>query len=230
MTAPPLASPRAGRRRAAPAPLPRRFFNRSPLRVAQDLLGRLLVRRLPAGVALARIVEVEAYLGQKDPAAHAAAGLTRRNAVLFGPPGHAYVYLSYGLHECLNVSTLPAGRAGGVLFRALELLPAVGDRLRAALLRRAPTPHPARLLTGPGRLTRALAITRAFNGCDLVQRGELYIARGRRPERIAASPRIGISKAAELPLRFFLPDSPAVSASRRALHALAFRRGAWRPV
>ncbi|HZT73388.1 MAG TPA: DNA-3-methyladenine glycosylase [Terriglobales bacterium] len=202
----------------APAPLPRRFFVRPPVPVARDLLGHLLVRELPEGRVLARIVEVEAYLGEDDPAAHAYAGPTRRNAVLFGPPGHAYIYLSYGIHDCLNVSTLPAGRAGGVLFRALELWPGQPAGIEAALQRRAPTSRPARLLSGPGRLARALGITRALNGHDLTRRGPLYLARapGRGHPAIAASPRVGITKARELPLRFFLPESPAVSGPRRA--------------
>lgn len=212
----------------APRPLPRRFFNRSPVLVAQDLLGQLLVRALPEGLVCARIVEVEAYLGENDPAAHAARGLTPRNAVLFGPPGRAYVYFSYGLHYCLNVATLPAGRAGGVLLRALELWHAP-RALAVAVAQRAPATNPVRLLSGPGRLTRALAIDGQWNGHDLTVRGALYLAAGARPERIVATPRIGISKAADLPLRFYVWGSPAISGRKgRALQVLAYRDGQWR--
>ena len=104
-------------------PLPRAFFSRDPRRVARDLLGKVLVRKAPR--LTARIVEVEAYLGASDPAAHSAAGKTARNAVLFGPPGYAYIYFIYGNHYCLNVSCEPDGEAGGVLFRAVEPLTGV---------------------------------------------------------------------------------------------------------
>ena len=100
--------------------LPREFFNRDPRRVCRELLGKLLVRREGGNLLAGRVVELEAYMGVNDPAAHAAAGLTARNRVLFGPPGHAYVYFIYGNHYCLNVSCMPEGKAGCVLFRALE--------------------------------------------------------------------------------------------------------------
>src|SRR5579872_3038626 len=111
-------------------PLARAFFARNPRRVARELLGKVLVRSGPPRLT-ARIVEVEAYLGVKDPAAHAASGQTLRNAVLFGPPGHAYIYFIYGNHYCLNVSCEPEGKAGGVLFRALEPLSGIEQMAKA---------------------------------------------------------------------------------------------------
>src|SRR3990172_5099332 len=112
-------------------PLPRSFFSRDPRRVARDLLGKLLIRNRGKKVLAGRIVEVEAYLGAGDPAAHAAAGVTARNRVLFGPPGHAYVYFIYGNHYCLNVSCQPAGEAGCVLIRALEPLAGLKEMAQA---------------------------------------------------------------------------------------------------
>ncbi|HET9784551.1 MAG TPA: DNA-3-methyladenine glycosylase [Terriglobales bacterium] len=177
-------------------PLPRAFFNLSPLQVAPALLGKLLVRRRGREERRVRLVETEAYLGSGDRAAHSAAGRTARNAVLFGPPGHAYVYFIYGMYYCLNVSTLPDGEAGGVLFRAAEEEEAVAPRT----------------LSGPGRLARALGVDLRLNGCDLTRSGPLFLADdGFLPARIARGPRVGIRKDAHLPLRFFLPGHPALS-------------------
>ncbi|MGN6591723.1 MAG: DNA-3-methyladenine glycosylase [Terriglobales bacterium] len=176
-------------------PLPRAFFRPSPDLVAPALLGKLLVCRLGPQERRVRLVETEAYLGSGDRAAHSAAGRTPRNAVLFGPPGHAYVYFIYGMHFCLNVSTLPDGVAGGVLFRAAE-----EDGL------------PPRALAGPGRLTRALGIDLSLNGWDLTTPGRLFLADdGFRPARVARGPRIGIRHDIHLPLRFFLPGHRAVT-------------------
>ncbi len=173
-------------------PLPRSFFLPAPDLVAPALLGKLIVRRARGRETRARIVETEAYLGRNDAAAHAAHGLTPRTAVLFGEPGRAYIYLAYGLHWCLNVSTLPAGEAGGVLVRAAE-----GEGA----------------LRGPGRLTRGLAIGAELNGCDLTRPGPLFFADdGWRPATIAVSARIGITQAAELPYRYFVEGHAAVSA------------------
>lgn len=173
---------------SAARPLPRRFFGRAPELVAPELIGQWIVRRRGAHEMRAQIVETEAYLGENDPAAHAAAGLTRRNAVLFGEPGRAYIYLIYGLHLCLNVSAHLPGVAGGVLFRA------------------------AGAFSGPGRLTRGLEITLALNGCDLAARGPLFLARGKLGDAgIAVTPRVGIQKARGLPLRFYWEGHPAVS-------------------
>jgi DNA-3-methyladenine glycosylase len=146
--------------------------------VARCLLGCALEYKGLGG----RILEVEAYLGEGDEAAHSFRGVTPRTRVIFGPPGHAYVYLNYGIHYCLNVVTESEGRAGCVLIRAVE---GVGN--------------------GPGNLTRALGITRELNGCDLT-RGPLTLRAGRRPREIVVTPRIGIRRSAGLPLRFLASD------------------------
>ena len=200
-------------------PLPRSFFARDPRRVARDLLGKVLVRFRKKKILAGRIVEVEAYLGSGDPAAHAAAGLTPRNRVLFGPPGHAYVYFIYGNHFCLNVSCQPEGKAGCVLIRALE--PVAGDldmaraRLRANPRRRGLAMH--ELANGPGRLSQAMGITCARdNGKDLTSpRSGLWLADDAfRPRRIRRTPRIGIKQAASRPLRFVIADNPCASRIR----------------
>jgi DNA-3-methyladenine glycosylase len=159
-------------------------------------------------------VEVEAYLGAEDPAAHAAAGNTPRTAVLFGPPGHAYVYFIYGNHYCLNVSCEPEGRAGSVLIRALEPLSGIEEMAQA----RGTEIHGAKdllkLTSGPGRLAQAFAITRARdNGCDLTSAASrLWIGEdGYRAQGICMTPRIGITKAADKPLRYILAGSAFVS-------------------
>jgi len=198
-------------------PLDRSFFARSPRRVARELLGKILVRQAPDLFLAARIVEVEAYLGEKDLAAHAAAGQTLRNAVLFGPPGHAYIYFIYGNHYCLNVSCEREGRAGSVLFRAVEPLAGIDEM---ALARRIAVQGPRdlpRLTSGPGRLAQAFGITRTRdNGCDLTsQVSSLWIGQdGYRAPRIQLTPRIGISKDAEHLLRFVIAGNPFVSGRR----------------
>jgi DNA-3-methyladenine glycosylase len=196
-------------------PLPRKFFLSDPRRVARALIGKVLVRQESARVRLTgRIVEVEAYLGEEDPAAHSASGLTARNAVLFGPPGYAYVYFIYGNHYCLNVSCEPDGQAGGVLFRAIEPLSGIEEmaRARGLVLN---GPKDLRLLTsGPGRLSEAFGITRERdNGCDLtLSSGSLWLGDdGYRARGIVVTPRIGITKAADHPLRYILGKSPFVS-------------------
>src|SRR5437660_4971534 len=194
--------------------LPREFYNRDPRSVSQDLLGKVLVRREGRKLLAGRVLEVEAYLGNDDPAAHAAAGRTSRNAVLFGPPGFAYIYFIYGNHYCLNVSTLPDGIAGGVLFRALEPLDGIEEmaRMRGIEIH---SPRDLRnLATGPGRLAEAFGITRQRdNGKDLTSaRSDLWLADdGFRPERVITTKRVGITKAAELPLRYLIPESEFVS-------------------
>ena len=193
--------------------LDRSFFARDPRHVARQLLGKVLVRNGSPQLT-ARIVEVEAYLGEEDPAAHAAAGRTLRNAVLFGPPGHAYIYFIYGNHFCLNVSCEPEGQAGGVLFRALEPLTGVEEmaRGRGIVLH---NPKDLRQLTsGPGRLCESFGITRARdNDCDLTaNKSSLWIGDdGYRARGIIATPRIGITKAADMPLRYLLAGNPFVS-------------------
>lgn len=200
-------------------PLPAAFYSRDPRQVARELLGKLLVRQNGGQVLAGRVVEVEAYLGQDDPAAHAYSGPTRRNFVLFGPPGRAYVYFIYGNHYCLNVSCEPAGKAGCVLFRALE--PVLGieemastrhlqiESSRAAELRF--------LTSGPGRLTQAFGITRQRdNDKDLTSaNSDLRIVDdGFQADDISATKRVGIVKATEEPLRFLIPGNPFVSRPR----------------
>jgi DNA-3-methyladenine glycosylase len=200
--------------------LPREFFNRDPTTVGRELLGKLLIRRDGRKLRAGRIVEDEAYLGANDPAAHAYAGLTPRNAVLFGPPGHAYVYFIYGNHYCFNVSCLPEGLGEGVLMRAMEPVFGLEVMARARGLELAASPRTAQLRllsSGPGRMSEALSITRARdNGKDLTsRRSDLWFADdGYRPEGIAATPRIGIRKAVEQPLRFVIAGNLFVSAKR----------------
>lgn len=196
--------------------LPRTLFERPPDTVARDVLGKLLVRRLEDAQLVARIVEVEAYIGEGDPAAHAAAGRTSRNSVLFGPAGHAYVYFIYGMYSCLNVSCEPDGKAGSLLIRALE--PLEGLPQMAALRGLGPHASPRLLTGGPGRLCQALGITRAtHNGMDLLSEASDLQLRddGYKATKVMTTPRIGISKAAERPLRFLLAGNPCVSGPAR---------------
>jgi DNA-3-methyladenine glycosylase len=194
--------------------LDRSFFGRNPRVVARQLLGKVLVREEGKHCLAGRIVEVEAYLGENDPAAHAAAGNTARTAVLFGPPGHAYVYFIYGNHYCLNVSCEREGKAGSVLFRALEPLLGIDEMVRGRNVALHGPRDLVKLTSGPGRLAEAFGITRARdNGCDLTSRASgLWIGEdGFRARDIQISCRIGINKAAEHPLRYFLRDNAFVS-------------------
>jgi DNA-3-methyladenine glycosylase len=197
--------------------LPREFFNRHPETVGRELLGKLLIRRDGKQLLAGRIVEDEAYLGREDPAAHAYSGRTPRNFVLFGPPGHAYVYFIYGNHYCLNVSCLPDGMAGGILFRALEPLEGIDEMAR---LREVSVDKPSdlrKLTSGPGRLAEAFGITRERdNEKDLTDASsDLFIADdGYRPDRILVTLRIGINKAAERPLRYIIAGNSFVSGPR----------------
>ncbi len=197
-------------------PVPRSFFNRDPRLVGRELLGKVLLRREGHATLAGRIVELEAYLGADDEAAHAASGKTARNEVLFGPPGHAYVYFIYGNHYCLNVSCRPAGDAGSLLFRALEPI----DGIEQMALNRDLEPDKVRLIaSGPGRLAEALAITRMRdNGKDLVSpESDLQIlSDGFKPKAIRETARIGITKSVDLPLRFSIAGSPYVSGKRLA--------------
>ena len=199
------------------AVLPREFYARDPRRVGRSLLGKVLVRRQGKRLLAARIVEVEAYLGSDDPAAHSFAGRTARNAVLFGPPGYAYVYFIYGNHYCLNVSCLPDGTPGGILFRAVEPLLGIEEMADArGITVRGPRDLPM-LTSGPGRLAEAFGITRTKdNGKDLAStRSDLYIADdGFRVRKILATPRIGITKAAERKLRYVITGNLFVSGPR----------------
>lgn len=199
------------------------FFNRDPRRVARALLGKLLVRQTPRGILAGRIVETEAYLGKGDAAAHAAAGRTARNSVLFGPPGHAYVYFIYGNHYCLNVSCLPDGVPGCVLFRALEPVAGIEQMAEARGIELVKEDDFAKISSlqkisaGPGRMSEALEITRERdNGKSLVNaRSDLrFVDDGYRVRRVTVTPRIGIVKSAEQPLRYFVAGNPFVSGRR----------------
>jgi DNA-3-methyladenine glycosylase len=193
------------------SPLSRSFFLHSPDVVARALLGKLVFRREAGALLAGRIVETEAYFGVDDAAAHAFAGRTARNEVLFGPPGHAYVYFVYGMHYCLNVSCEPEGQAGCVLIRALE--PVAGlDRM--AELRGLAVTQPRLLASGPGRLCQALGITRvAHNGLDVCDpRSELVFAEdGAAPPRVVVGPRVGIRKEVERAARYCVEGSSFVS-------------------
>ena len=198
-------------------PIPRQFFLDPPELVAPQLLGKLLARRTSAGWLAGRIVEVEAYLGPHitatpDPAAHSFRGVTERNRVMFGPPGHAYVYFIYGMYYCVNVTCEPVGKAGCILIRALE--PVLGEAQMAVNRGLAAGVSAARLTGGPGRLCQALEITRPeHNGLDLLDaKSPLQL----RLDEFAlapyeTTPRIGIRHAADLPLRFALVNHPCVS-------------------
>ncbi len=200
--------------------LPRAFYDRDPRRVARELLGKVLLRTDPGLLLAGRIVETEAYLGVGDAAAHAAAGPTPRNQVLFGPPGHAYVYFIYGNHYCLNVSCMAEGQAGGVLIRALEPLLGIEhmQSARGLSVRSVHGRTGLRLLTsGPGRLAQALGITRERdNGKDVtLPASDLRIADdGFLPRRIVRTPRIGIRKAADAMLRYVIAGNSCVSGPR----------------
>ena len=184
--------------------LPRRFYARDTVQVSRDLLGKVLAHGETAGI----IVETEAYLGGDDLASHSAVGITPRTRVIFGPPGHAYVYLSYGMHECLNIVAEREGQPGCVLIRALE--PVEGIEIMRT--RRPGIRTDRDLTSGPGRLTKALAITRAHNGVDMT-RGELTVRRPRHEREfdIEVTPRIGITKCADWPLRFIIRGNKYVS-------------------
>jgi DNA-3-methyladenine glycosylase len=199
------------------APLPRDFYLQETLVVARQLLGTILRFETAEGILSGRIVETEGYL-QDDPACHAYRGPTSRNAVMFGPPGHAYVYFTYGMHFCFNAVTAPAGVGEAVLIRALEPLTGVETmRRRRNLPPDAPAAHDRRLARGPGRLTRALGIGREQNGVDLT-RGRLVILPGDGPPGepddalpIITAPRVGVRQAADRPWRFLIRGHPCVS-------------------
>ncbi len=194
-------------------PLPRAFFARDPRVVARAVLGRVLVHDAPGGRVAGIVVEVEAYAGAADPASHAYRGETARNRVMFGPPGHAYVYFTYGMHHCLNLVTGPRGRASAVLIRAIEPLAGL-----AQMSRRRGIADTARLGRGPGCVARALGLDRGHDGLDLT-RGPLWLsdrAARRGGRRIARGPRIGLRVAVERPWRFWLAGHPCVSGPRGA--------------
>ncbi len=199
--------------------MPRAFYDRDPRDVSRDLLGKVLVRQ-GRNLRAARIVEIEAYLGEGDPAAHAACGRTPRNAVLFGPPGHAYVYFIYGNHYCLNISCLPDGEPGCVLVRALEPLIGIEEMAQERGLSLNSSGDLRKLTSGPGRLADALSITRERdNGKDLTSTSsDLFVADGGyTPSRVLTTVRIGIVKAASRPLRYVIAGNEFVSGPRRLI-------------
>jgi DNA-3-methyladenine glycosylase len=198
-----------------PQPLSRAFYARDPASVARDLVGKQLIRQSPAGLAAGRIVEVEAYLSGRDPACHANRGMTRRNATMFGPPGHAYVYMIHS-RWCLNAVTEDVGLGSAVLIRAIE--PLVGlDLMRERRGRE----QLLDLARGPARLCQSLDVTKQFDGWDLTVGRELWIADDPSANstalRIIRSPRIGISSARHRLLRFYLAGSKFVSGRRMAV-------------
>ena len=195
--------------------LTREFCVRDTLTVARELLGQRLVRRLAGQELVGRIVEVEAYV-QDDAACHASRGRTARNAVMFGPPGHAYVYFIYGMHYCLNVVTEPEGSAAAVLFRAVEPLAGI-DVMRLNRGGR----QGVELTNGPAKLCSALGIDRALNGTDLVAGQALWLERGVAVEDacVASGPRIGVrgdERALTVPWRLWVRGHPYVSRARAA--------------
>jgi DNA-3-methyladenine glycosylase len=183
----------------------RAWFDRSAADVAPDLLGAFLIHDTPAGQIIGRIVEVEAYLGPEDLAAHSSRGETPRNSVMFGPPGHLYVYLVYGIHHCVNVVCGPDAKPEAVLLRGAELTQ--GEDL--ARRRRGDVPA-ARLAAGPGNLAAAFDIDRRLNGADLLG-GPVRLEPGTRPDAIERTARVGVDYAADWtdrPLRFLIRDDP----------------------
>jgi len=187
--------------------LRREFYDRPTIEVSRDLLGKVLVHRETAGI----IVETEAYLGGDDLASHSAAGLTDRTRVIFGPPGHAYVYFIYGMYECLNLVVEKEGHPGCVLIRAVE--PVAGIELMQK--RRPAAKKLEDLASGPGKLTLAMGITRELNGRD-VTRGPLVVREPieKRHTEILVTPRIGITKSSEKPLRFVVKGNRFVSGQK----------------
>jgi DNA-3-methyladenine glycosylase len=192
--------------------LPRDFYARPTLEVARDLIGKVLVHQTRAGLASGIIVETEAYIGESDPACHAAPGPTARNAPLYGPPGLAYVYLNYGIHYLVNAVTEPEGSPAAVLLRALEPLDGEPLMRRRRLPRSTEASLPASMLCrGPGNLTRALGISLKQNRSDLTA-GELRIEdRGLPARDVVWGTRVGISVGTEHHWRCSAAGSPAVS-------------------
>jgi len=183
------------------------FFARDTVKVAPDLLGKYLVRLTDSGRIIGRIVEVEAYRGSDDPASHAFRGLTPRNRPMFGDPGHAYVYFTYGNHYCLNITTQKSGMPGAVLLRALEPVEGVN-----VMRRFRPNVPDSELTNGPGKLTKALAIDKSLNEQDMTIRGPLFVADlGKGDLEIWSSTRVGIREGLDRLWRFYIKGNPYVS-------------------
>lgn len=193
------------------AKLDRRFYRRSTPRVARDLLGKILVRVYDGNILAGKIVETEAYCGESDPASHAAAGRTERTEIMFGPPGYAYIYLIYGKYYCLNAVTETEGKAGAVLIRALE--PLQGIKI---MQRFRPSGNLKELTSGPGKLCQALAIDHQLNGADLLGNTLFLLSAPPIPEKmVAATPRIGVSAARNVPWRFIVNGNPFVTQNKK---------------
>jgi DNA-3-methyladenine glycosylase len=198
-----------------PELLPRAFFDRPSTQVAPDLLGCVFWSDTQAGRVAVRLVEVEAYEGEADPASHAFRGQTARNAVMYGEAGHAYVYFTYGMHFCVNLVCLPAGQASAVLLRAGEVI----EGADLAATRRPGGSRERDLARGPARLCQALAIDRALDGADVCSAGA-PLGIGPRPPagaggtEVSSGPRVGITRAVDWPLRFWLTGDKHVSGFR----------------
>jgi len=187
--------------------LPRDFYTRDTVRVARNLIGKRLVRIRGKTRMAGRIVEVEAYRGSDDPASHAYRGKTPRNAPMFGEPGHAYIYFTYGNHYCLNITTQQPGTAGAVLIRALH--PLEGIRTMKRLRSRVPE---SELTNGPGKLTKALGIDKSLNEVDVTKPGRLFVEDEDDDDfKIARSGRIGIREGTDRMWRFYVAGNPYVS-------------------
>jgi DNA-3-methyladenine glycosylase len=213
----PRGPPVPAERRPSGRRLTRGFFGRPVLEVAPELLGCVVQRRAPEGTVSVRLTEVEAYDGDNDPGSHAFRGATARNAVMFGPPGHIYIYFTYGMHWCMNVVCGPAGRAAAVLLRAGEVI--AGESVAQA---RRPTARSQReLARGPARLTVALGVAGADNGVDALDpRSSVRLLPGRAagPDQVRMGPRVGVSGAgASTAWRFWLDGEPTVSTYRPAI-------------
>ncbi|WP_369056520.1 DNA-3-methyladenine glycosylase [Kineococcus terrestris] len=202
--------------------LPRAFFDRDVLVVARDLLGRVVRHRTPEGAVAVRLSEVEAYAGPLDPGSHAYRGRTPRTAVMFGPPGHAYVYFSYGVHWCANLVCGPEGTASAVLLRAGEVV----EGVELARSRRAAARRDADLARGPARLTSALGVDRARDGADVCADGPLHVLAGEPvgDEVVRWGPRVGVSgPGGTTEWRAWVDGDPTVSAYRAAVPRRARR-------
>ncbi len=183
------------------------FFYQDHLSLAKSLLGKILVHEHYGKLLRGMIVETEAY-HQSDPASHSFSGITKRNAVMFGKPAHAYVYFTYGMHYCLNVVAMEEGIGAAVLIRALEPLEGL-----ETMMKRRKTDRTANLCNGPAKLTQAFGISKAQNSLNLLS-PPLYITQGRHVElksEIVSAPRVGIKKAVDVPWRFYLKDSSYIS-------------------
>ncbi|MDN3358077.1 DNA-3-methyladenine glycosylase [Actinomadura sp. DC4] len=192
------------------APLPRSFFDRPAEDVAPDLLGCVLSRSAPEGVVAVRLTEVEAYAGPRDPASHAYRGPTKRNEVMFGPPGHAYVYFTYGMHFCVNLVCMGEGDPSAVLLRAGEIVEG-----RALAEARRPRSTARDLARGPARLCEALAIDREMYGADVcAESSPLRVFRGSPVPSPRAGPRTGVTSAKDVAWRFWIDGDPSVSPYR----------------